>query len=35
MRHLTLDTGRTGVAIPVNSDLEALGEKHGAKIGSG
>ena len=31
----TLDTGRTGVAIPVNSDLEALGEKHGAKIGSG
>jgi len=31
----TLDTGRTGAAIPIDSDLEALGEEHGAKISSG
>jgi len=33
--HETLDTGRTGEAVPVNSELEALGQQHGAKIGSG
>ena len=33
--HETLDTGRTGEAIPVNSELEALGQQHGAKIGNG
>jgi len=31
----TLDTGRTVTASPVNSELEALGEEHRAKIGSG
>ena len=31
----TLDTGATGAAIPVNSELEALEQQHGAKIGSG
>jgi hypothetical protein len=33
--HETLDTGRTGTAIPVNSELEAVGEEHRAKIGGG
>jgi hypothetical protein len=31
----TLDTGATGTVITVNKELEALGEDHGAKIGSG
>ena len=33
--HETLDTGRTGEAVPVNSEMEALGQQHGAHIGSG